>query len=193
MAWVPFASFGVASDATVYTYSVARQIQRLDPASGAVLNRSMPIPFDSAAFTPRIAIDSVGRVFLTNGGVSDGALYSFNADLTLRWSDGVRGVTLGGTALHHDGTLLVCGFDGVRAYRNSSSQGTVVGSTSNGIADIRETPDISSGAATVPGGVRPKGPPQHQMPLGAGHAPLLTVQGGAEMADPLVSPSSDCH
>lgn len=40
MAWTPFGSFGVGPDGSVYTYSVANEVIRLDPATGQIPSRS---------------------------------------------------------------------------------------------------------------------------------------------------------
>ncbi|MEQ8764367.1 MAG: PQQ-binding-like beta-propeller repeat protein [Planctomycetota bacterium] len=113
----PFASHAVAPDGSVYTYSRNVEIVRLDPASGAVLNTSPVIVTDF--LQPRIAIDAEGKIFFTNGGFTQGTVYSFNADLTLRWSQAVTNVNVGGPALSEDGTLVVCGVGtDVRAYQD---------------------------------------------------------------------------
>jgi outer membrane protein assembly factor BamB len=121
LGYVPFASFGIGPDGSVYTYTPSRQIVRLDPATGAVLNTSMVIPADFPMF-PRIAIDPDGKVFLTNGSFGQGALFSFNADLSLRWSESVPNVNLGGPALGQTGILVICGTGtDVRAYRTDDA------------------------------------------------------------------------
>lgn len=116
MGYTPFASFGVAPDGSVYTYSRENEVLRLDPATGDVLNASERIPHDAAAFQPHMAIDANGTVFLTNGGVNESFLYSFEPDLTLRWSEIIP---IGrGPALAQDGVLIVCGSGtNVRAYQ----------------------------------------------------------------------------
>jgi hypothetical protein len=64
-----------------------------------------------------MAIDSVGKIYLTNGGFSQGRVYSLNPDLTLRWSEAINNVNIGGPALGQNGTLIVCGTGtDVRAY-----------------------------------------------------------------------------
>ncbi len=119
MGYAPFASFGIGPDGSVYTYSRSLEILRLDPATGAVLDTSSPIPSDGT-FSARIAIDTTGSVYLTNGGFSTGALFAFTADLTPRWSVDVPSVNVGGPVLTDDGTLIVCGIgDDVRAYRST--------------------------------------------------------------------------
>lgn len=100
-------SFGVGPDGSVYTYSRANEVLRLDPETGQIRNTSSPIPTDSFTLEPRMAIDALGRVYLSNGAASLGGLYSFNPDLTLRWSQSVYAIQ--GPALGQDGTLVVAG------------------------------------------------------------------------------------
>ncbi len=107
MGWVPFASFAVGPDGSVYTYSRNREVIRLDPETGEVLDTSIPIPSDGHGY--RIAIDSTGKVYVTNGGFAQGALYAFNARLDLQWSEPLTGVNVGGPAMGENGTLIVCG------------------------------------------------------------------------------------
>lgn len=121
LGFVPFASFGVGPDGSVYSYSPAREIQRLDPATGAVLDTSPPVPGDPT-FSPRMAIDVDGTVYLTNGGFGGGRLLAYAPDLTPLWNVAVPGVNVGGPALGQDGTLVVCSTTGtVRAYRCEAS------------------------------------------------------------------------
>jgi outer membrane protein assembly factor BamB len=117
LGYVPFASFSIGPDGTVYTYTPAREIVRLDPATGIPINTSMVIPADFP-MQPRMAIDAEGKVFVTNGGFGQGRLFSFNADLTLRWTQNVTNVNLGGPVIGQTGILVVCGVGtDVRAYR----------------------------------------------------------------------------
>lgn len=121
MGYTPFASFGVGPDGSVYTYSRSSPITvvRLDPTTGAVLNTSQPIPADF--FQPRMAIDFTGIVYLTNGAFGNGAVYSFNADLSLRWSEQIANVNLGGPTIGSGGYLIVAGTGtDVRAYADPS-------------------------------------------------------------------------
>lgn len=152
--YTPFASLGIGPDGSVYAYSVLNKILRLEPETGGVRNTSMRIPFDNLAFFPRMAIDSNGTVFLTNGGVVGGAVFSFDADLTLRWSDSVPGVFLGGPALAIDGTLVVCGFDDVRAYKTGG------GDWNTGVGGNSARTSLSAAAGpTAPSILWEGGPP----------------------------------
>jgi hypothetical protein len=121
LGFCPFASFGVGPDGSVYSYSPAREVQRLDPATGDVIDSSAPVPGD-ATFSPRMAIDSDGTVYLTNGGFGGGRLFAFTPDLAPLWNVAVPGVNVGGPAFGENGTLVVCSTTGtVRAYRCTGS------------------------------------------------------------------------
>jgi outer membrane protein assembly factor BamB len=129
LGYVPFASFGIGPDGTVYSYSRDLRVIRLDPADGSVVNSSNPLPGDFP-FQPRMAIDATGKVFVTNGGFAQGRLFSFDADLTLRWSVPVANVNVGGPVLCQNGTLLVCGIGtDVRAYRTDPTAAPVTASS----------------------------------------------------------------
>jgi outer membrane protein assembly factor BamB len=122
--YIPFASHAVGPDGTVYAYRTVRDgstveitILRLDPADGSILDESAPLPGDFPA-SPRIAVDAAGRIHFTNGGFASGAVFSFDPDLTLRWTEPLTNVNLGGPAIGPDGTMVVCGVGSdVRAYR----------------------------------------------------------------------------
>jgi len=119
LGYVPFASFGVGPDGSVYSYSQDYRVIRIRPQDGLVVNSSDVLPSDF--YQPRMAIDSAGILFVSNGGFTDGALFSFNPDLTLRWTQPIPYINTGGPAIGKNGTLMVAG-DGtnVRAYRGNS-------------------------------------------------------------------------
>jgi outer membrane protein assembly factor BamB len=108
LGYVPFASFGFGPDGSVYSYTPALELVRLDPADGSVMNTSAPVP-GNFPYQPRMAIDADGKVYLTNGGFSQGKLLAYNADLSPRWSVDVTNVNLGGPVLAGNGILVVCG------------------------------------------------------------------------------------
>ena len=119
MGYTPFASFGVGPDGSVYSYDADKQIMRLDPDTGAILDTSIPLR-DAAEVTlaARMAIGADGIVYVTNGGFPDGELFSFDADLTLRWSEPITNVNVGGPAIGPCGIMEVCGVGAdVRAYQ----------------------------------------------------------------------------
>jgi outer membrane protein assembly factor BamB len=114
--YTPFATHGVGPDGSVYAYNTNLEIMRLDPANGEILNTSESIS-PASANSPRMAIDAAGRIFVTNGGFDDGMIYSFDADLTLRWAESIYRVNLGGPAIGIGGTMVACGVGtDVRAY-----------------------------------------------------------------------------
>ena len=117
--YVPFASFGVGPDGSVYSYSNNNEVIRIDPA-GNIINTSQQVLLDFPA-QPRMANGADGIVFVTNGGFTNGALYSFDPDLTLRWSTPIVNVNVGGPAIGNNGTLIVCGIGtDVRAYEGGT-------------------------------------------------------------------------
>ena len=107
LGFVPFASFGVGPDGSIYSYTREQRVIRLDPSSGTVMDSSEALLSDF--FQPRMAIDTTGILYVTNGGFNQGALYSFNADLTTRWSVPIANVNIGGPAIGRNGTMVVCG------------------------------------------------------------------------------------
>jgi outer membrane protein assembly factor BamB len=120
LGYTPFGTFGVGPDGSVYSYAPDNRVIRIEPQTGAVLDSSEVIVTDF--LQPRMAIGADGIVYLTNGGFSQGALYSFDADLSTRWILPVNNVNIGGPAIGLDGTLIVCGTgDDVRAFRGEGS------------------------------------------------------------------------
>ncbi|MFN5182744.1 MAG: PQQ-binding-like beta-propeller repeat protein [Bacteroidota bacterium] len=115
--YVPFSSGGVGNDGTVYTYGRNGNVIRLDPSSGVLIDSSMVVLYGDATY-PRMNIDAAGRVYVSNGGFSDGHFYSFNSDLTLRWQTPLQNVFIGGPIIGWDGILILCGIgNNIRAYK----------------------------------------------------------------------------
>lgn len=122
LGYVPFASFGFAPDGSVLTYSPALEILRLDPATGAVLDTSQPITGNFPC-QPRMAVDALGGVYVTNGGFNQGKLFALAPDLSPAWSTNITNVNLGGPVLAGDGILVVCGTGtDLRAYRSPKTE-----------------------------------------------------------------------
>ncbi len=121
--WTAFSEWGCAADASVYMIDRTFRVRRLDSATGATLAMSVD-PIASSGPSPHMAVDRSGKVYVSNGGFSNGRLYAFNDDLTLRWSLAVRNINQGGPALGEDGTLVVAGIGtNVRALRSSCNVG----------------------------------------------------------------------
>ncbi len=126
--YIPFGTHAIGPDGSVYAYRTVRNgsladltIVRLDPSDGSVLDTSAVIPSDFPV-QPRIAVDAVGRLFFTNGGFTNGGVFCLEPDLTLRWSEPITNVNVGGPAIGPDGTLVVCGVGtDVRAYRTTDA------------------------------------------------------------------------
>ncbi len=115
MGYVPFASFGVGPEGSVYAYDRNERLVRLDPATGDV--DAGPVAITSDFYQPRLAIGASGTVFVTNGGFSQGRLFAFAPDLAPLWSVAVTNVNVGGPAIGVNGVLVVCGVGtDVRAY-----------------------------------------------------------------------------
>jgi hypothetical protein len=81
-----------------------------------------------------MAVDGDGRVFVTNGGFTNGALLAFDRDLTLRWQVSVPNVNQGGPVVAADGTLVVAGTgSNLRAYRTPSPWTNLGGGIAGGL------------------------------------------------------------
>lgn len=115
--WSTNSEFAVGTDGSVYHVAPGNEIHKLDPATGATLATTGPIPADFSA--PRMGVDALGRVYLNNGAFSNGSFYSFNPDLSVRWSIGVPNANIGSPAIGADGTLVIAGVGtSVTAYRS---------------------------------------------------------------------------
>jgi outer membrane protein assembly factor BamB len=145
LGYVPFASFGVGPDNTVYTYTTSEDggsyyltVLRLDPETGGTLDTSPPLATDFPS-APRIAIDAFGRIFLTNGGFTHGMLYALDANLTLRWSVPIPNVNVGGPVLAQGGVMIVCGIgSNVTAYWTEPCIGDLDGDGDIDLADLAQ-------------------------------------------------------
>ncbi|NOX46675.1 MAG: PQQ-binding-like beta-propeller repeat protein [Chlorobi bacterium] len=102
-----WASYGVGPDGSVYTYDRFRHVIRLDPANGEVLNTSIEFCSEYPA-GPKMAIGSDGVIYLTNGKYGESKLFSFNPDLSLRWSEDYGTTVIEGPSIAYDGTMIVC-------------------------------------------------------------------------------------
>ena len=118
--YIPFSSSGTSNDGYVYSYGRTGRVIRIDATSGELIDSSMIILGD--ANNPRMCIDAAGIVNVTNGGFSDGAFFSFNADLSLRWQTSVPNIYVGGPIIGWEGTLVISGTGtDFRAYRGDNT------------------------------------------------------------------------
>lgn len=121
LGYVPFASFAIGPDGSVYSYTPAQKIIRLDPANGDTLNISAAVAADFP-LQPRMAADAAGRIYFTNGGFGMGRFYCFNADLSVRFMEIVTNVNVGGPVIGQGGILVICGVGtDVRAYGTATT------------------------------------------------------------------------
>jgi outer membrane protein assembly factor BamB len=118
---------GVGLDGSVYIADDS-SLARLDPLTGVEIDRSAPLVVTST-LNPRLVIDAGGTLYVGNSGSTDGRLYALAPDLTEIWSLPVPGLTRGGPAMGHFGTLVVAGNDfNLKAFR-SGATGLVAGQT----------------------------------------------------------------
>ena len=111
--------YTVGPGGEVYMMGPGHTLQQLDPTTGVILNSFAFIDSSSV----RMATDTLGRVYVSNGEFTTGRFYCFDADLTLRWDTAVPNINIGAPALGDDGTLIVAGIGSdVRAYRNPLAQ-----------------------------------------------------------------------
>ncbi len=104
----------VGPDGSVYFILEGPSLARLDPGTGMVIDKTAVLDGFSK---PRMAIDSHGKVFLSNGAFATGRLYAYDADLTPRWDVPVTNINIGGPSLGDQGILVVCGVGtDMRAY-----------------------------------------------------------------------------
>jgi hypothetical protein len=113
--WTTTSEYASAADGSVFIINPAYQIEKRDPSTGAVLATSTTVVND---YSQRMAVDALGRLFLSNGEFGVSRLISFNADLTERWNIAIPGnVNIGAPAIGLDGTLIVATTTSVIAYR----------------------------------------------------------------------------
>jgi outer membrane protein assembly factor BamB len=98
---------GITPDGGVVMLNFQGRLEVRDQLSGAL--RHQTASSVAASITQsHVAVDSTGRIFYGNGGFP-GTIYSFNPDLTTRWTLAVPNLNQGGPVLAGDGTLLVAG------------------------------------------------------------------------------------
>ena len=116
--WSTSSEFAVGNDGLVYMIGPGRMLQALDPDDGSVVHFYGPLDSDGSGVTPRMAVDSLGRLFVGNGQFNTGRVYSFDPDLSFRWSVAVASVNVGGPVIGANGTLIIAGVGtDVRAFR----------------------------------------------------------------------------
>lgn len=134
--YVPFATFAVGRDGSVYGYTRDKRVARHEPVNGSILNQSAPIPAD-LTLNFQMAVDRLGTLYLADG---ENTLYSFDPDLSLRWTAVVPGLSQSPAALAANGVLVVAGGGTeMRAYRaRLLPRALAVDAAGNGVLELGE-------------------------------------------------------
>jgi len=109
---------GVTADGGVVFMNYDGNLEIRDQVTGKIRAASSVNVAAAPSFLtmPSIVVDGAGKIFFGNGGFP-GTVFSFNPDLTLRWSVEVPNLNQGGPILAGDGTLLIAGVgEDFRAY-----------------------------------------------------------------------------
>jgi outer membrane protein assembly factor BamB len=98
---------GLTHDGGIVMVGLNGRLQVRDQITGALRHESRST-VTASPNQSHVAVDGDGKIFYGNGGFP-GTIFSFNSDLTLRWSVAVNNLNQGGPVLAGDGTLLVAG------------------------------------------------------------------------------------
>jgi len=119
-AWhAAFSSYALGADGSVYVLGSGDTLLRLDPGDGSTIDSVSGLWFD-IVWSPHMAIDLNGNVFLSNGSTSytEAQLWAFDRQLAPLWDVQVPYAFYGGPALGRRGTLVFAPHSNdVRAYR----------------------------------------------------------------------------
>ncbi len=111
---------GLTADGGIVMVGFNGKLQVRDQLTGA-LRHETAATVTASTNQSHVAVDGAGTIFYGNGGFP-GTVFSFNPDLTLRWSITVPNLNQGGPTLAADGTLVVCGSGtDMRAFRTAAS------------------------------------------------------------------------
>jgi hypothetical protein len=111
------AEFAASADA-VFMYARDNSIRKLDADDGTELANTGPLSTPHGAI--RMAVDALGRLYVSNGEFPQGRFTCYNPDLTERWAAAVQNINIGAPAIGSDGTLVIAGIGtNVRAIRSS--------------------------------------------------------------------------
>jgi outer membrane protein assembly factor BamB len=115
--WSTNSEFAVALDGDVYMFGPGKKLQKRRAADGT-LAAEFPTAIPADFLAPRMAVDCVGNLFMSNGAFNSGRLYAFTPDLVQLWNTPAPNINIGGPAMGSDGTLVIAGItNAVRAFR----------------------------------------------------------------------------
>jgi hypothetical protein len=115
-AWTTTGEFGATSGA-VFMLSPGYVLEKRDAGSGSVLATATIV---GHSYAQRMAVDSLGRLFYSDGDFNTARVYSLNADLSTRWSVSIPAVNIGAPTLAAHGTLIAAGTGPITAYRTAA-------------------------------------------------------------------------
>jgi outer membrane protein assembly factor BamB len=98
---------GLTHDGGIVMLALDGSLEVRDQETG-ILRHETPFAVTASITQSHVAVDGDGKIFYGNGGFP-GTIYSFDANLSLRWSLTVPNLNQGGPVLAGDGTLLVAG------------------------------------------------------------------------------------
>ena len=114
-----YSQFGISSDSSVYIPS-GKRIYRINHLNGAFIDSTEEL-ITSGTLNARMAIDSEGKVFVSNGASdpSQGKNFCFSRNLNTIWSIDLPYNYYSGPALGQNGILVFCGAGtNIQAYQN---------------------------------------------------------------------------
>lgn len=115
-------TFGVGPEGSIYSHDEEGHMLRLDSTDGSLIARSLaPIPGHGVGpwydWSPRLAVDNEGKVFVTNGSFEAGTVSAYDSGMNLLWTEDVGTMSITGPALASTGQLVVqTRFDGMIVY-----------------------------------------------------------------------------
>jgi len=120
--WTTSHEHGIAPDGSIYTFTQANELVRLDPDTGAITaNAGVLSPIGTSNLSPKTAVDALGNVYVSNGWASnpatDGRMWAFSGDLSTNlFTLNLDRQNAGGPALGGSGQLVVADRAGVYCY-----------------------------------------------------------------------------
>jgi hypothetical protein len=143
------AEFAASAD-SVFVVARDNSIRRLRSADGVEVGSTGVLGTPLSAV--RMAIDSAGRLLVSNGEFAQGRFYCFNPDLSERWAVPVVNINIGAPAIGPVGTLVVAGVGStVRAYRSPTCTADFNGDGTLDFFDYDDFAGCFEGLACPPG------------------------------------------